>query len=175
MSATRSSWGVISDDEDDPIVNTFNVFLKPSLPDNKELVILQYTSKKADNPADITPPHVLEMRVKPESGFYEVDVPIDVNQAYDKEKGMAYGDALHRSNEAKKGGGHGLAAGFNLIPTSQSGARGGRRAGGNDGETQLSWQEAARRDLVLRKQTFGGNRSAGVRTKEMVGVFQGRK
>ncbi|KAK4166595.1 DNA-directed RNA polymerase [Cladorrhinum sp. PSN259] len=174
MSASSSHRG-IPDDEDDPIVNSFDVFIKPKLPEGKELVLLQYVTKRAQNPDDIAPPHVLEMRVKPKSGFYEVDVPIDVSQAYDKPKGMAWGESLQKSKESRKGGGHGLAAGFNLIPTSQSGSRGGRRgANAGDDQPQITWQEARRLDRVLQKQTFGGNRSANVLTKDMVGVFQGQ-
>ncbi|KAK3985921.1 DNA-directed RNA polymerase [Cladorrhinum sp. PSN332] len=163
------------DDQDDPIINSFDVFIKPTLPDNQELVVLQYITKKSHDPAAIAPPHVLEMRVKPESGFYEVDVPIDISQAYDKNKGMAWGDALHKSKEAKKGGGHGLSAGFNLIPTNQSGSSRGRRGGAaGENQPQMIWAEQARLDRVLRKQTLGGHRSAGHITKDMIGVFQGQ-
>ncbi|KAK4227652.1 DNA-directed RNA polymerase [Podospora fimiseda] len=164
-----------NDDEDDPIINSFNVFIKPKLPKNKELLILQYHSMRSHNPSEIQSPYVLEMRVKPESGFYEVDVPIDTSQAYDKAKGMAWGDALHKSNEARKGGGHGLAAGFNLIPTSQSGSRGNRRGGAaGDNEPELNWAEQLRLDRVLRKRTLGGQKIKGLHTKDMVGVFQGQ-
>ncbi|AEO60813.1 hypothetical protein MYCTH_2120781 [Thermothelomyces thermophilus ATCC 42464] len=159
MSSNRPPRAVASDD-DDPIIANYSVFIKPPLPENRNLVVLQYVNKTAQDPAQIRVPRISELRVKPKTGMYEVDVPIDTTEAYDRNKGIAWGTALQKSMEAKKGGSLGLAGGFNIVATSTS-ARGRRGAGaGADDETPLTWAEAARQDKVLRTQTFGGGRSA---------------
>lgn len=166
----------VPDDEDDPIVANYSVFIKPTLPEHRNLVVLQYVNKTAQDPAQIRVPRIAELRVKPRTGMYEVDVPIDTTEAYDRNKGLAWGTALQKSMEAKKGGSLGLAGGFNIVATSTTG-RGRRGAGaGNDDEPPLNWAEAARQDKVLRTQTFGGGRSAEEENaRHMIGVFQGSK
>lgn len=165
-----------TDDDDDPIVANYSVFIKPPLPEHRNLVVLQYVNKTAQDPAQIRVPRITELRVKAGTGMYEVDVPIDTAEAYDRNKGVAWGSALQKSMEAKKGGSLGLAGGFNIVATSTTG-RGRRGAGSsNDDEAPLHWAEAARQDKVLRTQTFGGGRSAEEEsTKHMIGVFQGSK
>ncbi|SPQ25411.1 fa790018-7664-446f-bc79-6a8b9d6eb2c6 [Thermothielavioides terrestris] len=162
--------------DDDPIVASYSVFIKPPLPAHRNLVVLQYVNKTAQDPAQIRVPRISELRVKPNTAMYEVDVPIDTNEAYDRNKGIAWGTALQKSLEAKKGGSLGLAGGFNIVPTSTTAGRGRRGAGaGNDDEAPLSWAEAARQDKILRTQTFGGGRSAQeANAKHMIGVFQGK-
>lgn len=168
----------ITDDENDPIVATYSVFVKPALPKHRKLVVLEYVNKTSPDPNQLQQPRVLELRVKPNTGMIEVDVPIDTSDAYDKNKGIQWGVALQKSMEAKKGGSLGLAGGFGVgaAPPPRTGSRrGGGGGGGNDDEApQLTWAEAARLDKILRKQTLGGGRSAEEEnTKHMVGVFQG--
>lgn len=166
-----------SKDDDDPVVASYSVFLKPSLPEHRNLVVFQYVTKTAQDPSQVRMPRVAELRVKPSTGMYEVDVPIDTMEAYDRNKGMAWGAAMKKSMETKKGGSLGLAGGFNIAATpSPAAGRGGRRGAGASNEDDgvpLSWAEAVRQDKVLRVQTFGGGRSAEQHTREMVGVFQG--
>ncbi|KAK0721732.1 hypothetical protein B0T26DRAFT_749219 [Lasiosphaeria miniovina] len=180
------------DDDDDPVVATYSVFVKPPLPTHRRLVVMQFVNKTSSDPAQIRPPRIGEIRVKPETGMFEVDVPVETGQAYDRGKGVAWGSALHKSMEAKKGGSLGLAGGFGIGgPSSRgggAGGRGGRRGGGgvgnglggnDDGEGggggQLTWAEAMRQDKVLRTQTLIGNDSKEeVNTTYMVGVFQGK-
>ena len=164
---------VTDDDDDDPIVANYSVFIKPPLPEHRNLVVLQYVNKTAQDPAQIRVPRIAELRVKADTGMYEVDVPIDTTEAYDRNKGMAWGTALQKSMDAKKGGSLGLAGGFNIVATSTT-ARGRRGGPSNDDEPPLTWAEAARQDKVLRTQTFGGGRSAEEEnTRHMIGVFQG--
>jgi hypothetical protein len=164
------------DDDDDPIVASYSVFLKPPLPEHRNLVVFQYVTKTAQDPGSIRMPRITELRVKPNTGMYEVDVPIDTMEAYDRNKGIAWGTALKKSMETKKGGGMGLAGGFNIVTAPNPAAgRGGRRGAGSteDDGLPLSWAEAVKQDKVLRTQTFGGGRSAEEHTREMIGVFQG--
>ncbi|KAK4126378.1 hypothetical protein N657DRAFT_643164 [Parathielavia appendiculata] len=162
-----------SNDDDDPVVASYCVFIKPPLPEHRNLVVLQYVTRTAQDASQVRIPRITELRVKPSTGMYEVDVPMDTGEAYDKNKGMAWGTALQKSMEAKKGGSLGLAGGFNIVATPSTG-RGGRRAG-NDDEAPPNWAEALRQDKVLRTQTFGGSRSAEEKhTRHMIGVFQGK-
>lgn len=161
-----------NNDDDDPIVATYSVFMKPPLPDNKKLIVLQYVNKTSQDPTTIRQPRITEMRVKPRTGMIEVDVPIDTAQVYDQAKGIKWGTMLQKSMETKKGGSLGLAGGFGIGGPAVRGA-GGRR-GGNDDNGPLSWAEATRQDKVLRTQTLGGGRSTEEENaKYMVGVFQG--
>jgi hypothetical protein len=164
----------IDDDDDDPIVANYSVFIKPTLPEHRNLVVLQYVTKTSQDPAQIRVPRITEMRVKPSTGMYEVDVPMDTADAYDRNKGLAWGTSLQKSMEAKKDGSLGLAGGFNIVatPTTGRGRRGA--AASTDDEPPHRWAEAARQDKVLRTQTFGGVRSAEEEnTTHMIGVFQG--
>ncbi|KAK3378955.1 hypothetical protein B0T24DRAFT_716632 [Lasiosphaeria ovina] len=180
-----------NDDDDDPVVATYSVFVKPPLPTHRKLVVMQFVNKTSSDPAQIRPPRIGEIRVKPDTGMFEVDVPVETGRAYDRGKGVAWGSALHKSMEAKKGGSLGLAGGFGIGgPSSRgggAGSRGGRRGGGGDGNGlggnddgeggggQLTWAEAMRQDKVLRTQTLIGNKSREeVNTTHMVGVFQGK-
>lgn len=176
MSSTHPPQGAPAADDDDPVVASYSVFIKPTLPEHRNLVVLQYVTKTAQDPAQIRVPRISELRTKPDTGMYEVDVPIDTTEAYDRSKGMVWGAALQKSMEAKKGGSLGLAGGFNMVSTS-TGARGRRGGAGADDEPPpLTWAEAARQDKVLRNQTYGGVRSAEEEnTRHMIGVFQGSK
>ncbi|EGZ72982.1 hypothetical protein NEUTE2DRAFT_30552, partial [Neurospora tetrasperma FGSC 2509] len=174
--------------EDDPIVATYNVFIKPPLPQDRKLVVLRYVTKTAQDPSSIKPPRINGFRVKPETGIYEVDIPLETSDGYNKDKGIAWGVALAKSMESKKGGSLGLAGGFNIGGQGGSarggpgagGGAGGRRGGnsgggGDDDEAQnLSWPEAVAQGKAVIDQKLTGSRSAGEDyVKHMVGVFQG--
>jgi len=162
--------------DEDPIVATYSVFLKPPLPQNRKLVVLQHVTKTAADPSSLRPPRIAEVRIKPHTGMFEVDMPIDTDDAYDKHKGIEWGVALKNAMETKKGGSLGLAGGFGVgAPVARP--AGGRRAADRDEDESrnLTWAEATRQDKVLRVRTLGGGRSAEEdNTKHMVGVFQGR-
>jgi DNA-directed RNA polymerase III subunit RPC5 len=160
-------------DDDDPIVATYPVFVKPPLPAHRSLVVLQYVNKPANHPDSQTPPRLTELRVKPKTGMLEVDMPLDTHTTqYDPSKGVGWGVALQRSMEAKKGGSMGLAGGLGVGAPA---TRGRPRAGDDyDVDRNMGLSEALRQDKVLRTMTLGGGRSAEEDyTKHMVGVFQG--
>ncbi|KAK3687808.1 Sin-like protein conserved region-domain-containing protein [Podospora appendiculata] len=171
------------DDDEDPIVATYSVFIKPPLEKHRKVVVLQYVNKTSQDPAHLRVPRVTAMRVKPGTGMYEVDVPVDTTEAYDRNKGVAWGTALQKSMETKRGGSLGLAGGFGVgAPVNRGGRRGGGGRGGGNGDGdddaaagQLSWVEANRQEKVFKTQTLGGGESAEeVNTRAMVGVFQGK-
>ncbi|KAJ4285925.1 hypothetical protein N0V88_008217, partial [Collariella sp. IMI 366227] len=59
--------------------------------------------KTAQDPGQIRVPRIAELRMKAATGMYEVDVPLDTAEAYDRGKGIAWGTALQKSMEAKRG------------------------------------------------------------------------
>lgn len=158
------------DDDDDPIVASYNVFLKPSLPAHRRVMILEHPNKSDGKKMARAP---LEIRMKTNTGMVEVDYPIDYNAFYDRSKGLNWGTHLQKSTEAKKGGTHGLAGGFGVgAPPPR--ARPGR-AQDEVFDPSTDWAEALRKDYVLRTQTLGGQMpDTSQESKYMVGVFSGR-
>lgn len=152
--------------DDDPIIASYNVFVKPALPAHKRLLVLQHPNR-VDGKKTFRPP--TEVRVKPGSGMIEADFPMDHSQCYDRTKGVAWGSALQKSTAQKSGGTHGLAGGFGVGAP----ARTRRGAAGDD--DNVDWAEALRQDRVLRTQTLGGQCPETKDCRYMVGIFQGGK
>ncbi|KAH8765355.1 Sin-like protein conserved region-domain-containing protein [Diaporthe sp. PMI_573] len=156
-------------DDDDPILASYNVFLKPSLPAHRRVMILEHPNKSDGKKMARAP---LEIRMKTNTGMVEVDYPIDYNAFYDRSKGLNWGTHLQKSTEAKKGGTHGLAGGFGVgAPPPR--ARPGRQQD-EVFDPSTDWAEALRKDYVLRTQTLGGQMpDTSQESKYMVGVFSG--
>ncbi|KAI1015216.1 hypothetical protein LB503_003704 [Fusarium chuoi] len=153
--------------DDDPVTATYNVFINPSLPLGRRLLVLQHPNRTDDS----SRPPPTELRVKAQAGMVEVDVPLDNTVAYDREKGQKWGKTLHASMATKNGGSHGLAGGFGFGTVQ---ARGGRKKA-EDEQENMDWAEAVRQDRVLRTQTLGGQYPEYKEVQHMVGVFQGSK
>lgn len=167
--------GADADDADDPIVASINILIKPTLPAHRRVLVLEHPTRSDGSRPARAP---LELRTKPATGMVELDFPVDFGAGYDRDKGKAWGAHLARSTEAKKGGSHGLAGGFGVGAPPPRAARGGAGAGAaadmNVDPSMMDWNEALRRDLVLRTQTLGGQMpDAGAESKYMVGVFAG--
>ncbi|KAM0563417.1 hypothetical protein ACHAPJ_001138 [Fusarium lateritium] len=164
---TDETTTINDDDDDDPITATYNVFINPSLPLGRRLLVLQHPNRTDDAPR----PPPTELRVKAQAGMVEVDVPLDNTVAYDREKGLKWGKTLHTSMATKNGGSHGLAGGFGFGTVQ---ARGGRKKTEADEDENMDWAEAVRQDKVLRTQTLGGQYPEYKEVQHMVGVFQGK-
>ena len=162
-----------NDGDDDPITASYSVFLNPSLPSGRRLLVLQHPNRTDDHPR----PPPSELRVKPRAGMVEVDMPVDsANGVYDREKGMRWGRSLHASTAVKSGGSHGLAGGFGFGAIQQRGGGGGRKksdAALDDDDVMLDWNEAVKQGKALTTQTLGGQYPDTNDVQYMVGVFQG--
>ncbi|KAI6496354.1 hypothetical protein MCOR14_003686 [Pyricularia oryzae] len=168
------------DDEDDPIVETYNVFLKPELPAHQQLFVLQHPNRSSPYNSAAT-----ELRLKPNSGMVELDMPLNTGSAYDKTKGVTWGKALSQVNTARSGNATmGLAGGFGVGAPPMRIAPGERRRRDREdddievvggGISSADFNEALRRDKVLRTQVLGGkmNKTGRGQTRYMVGVFSG--
>ncbi|KAL7268814.1 hypothetical protein RUND412_008545 [Rhizina undulata] len=163
--------------DDDPVIQTFNVTLHPSLAPHLQL--FQYPVRAAGKPyttaASCGP---LEARWKPKSGLVEVDVPVNVRANYDKEKGRVWGDVLRKAvaeKEKRSGGGGGRGVGGG-----GDGAGGKRRkvASESDEEEEedetifVDFEEAVSKGRVLDRQTLG-SRMQSEGGRYMVAVFKG--
>ncbi|CAM1511736.1 Fc.00g092490.m01.CDS01 [Cosmosporella sp. VM-42] len=155
------------DDSDDPVTATYPVFLNPSLPLGRRLLVLQHPNRTDDTPR----PPPTELRLKANAGMVEVDMPLDHSVAYDREKGLKWGKTLQTSMATKNGGSHGLAGGFGFGTVNSR--AGGRKKVDEEGD-EIDWTEAVRQDKVLRTQTLGGQYPEYKEVQYMVGVFQGK-
>ncbi|EXJ55195.1 hypothetical protein A1O7_08121 [Cladophialophora yegresii CBS 114405] len=105
-------------DEDDPVVASYDVCLSSNVfsgdAGSSNLYLLQYPShrprSKPYNAARSQAPTFL--RLKPEAGFVEVDVPILKHEHYNENQGQRFGKAMADSRTLQAGGSYGLAGGF---------------------------------------------------------------
>ena len=148
------------EDDEDPVVAEYDVYITP---ESQDLVyLLQYPSRSRDKPYDedagLAP---TEMRIKPKTGFLEMDIPVPVSATFDRRKGIEFGEAQKRAKQSKVGG-FGLSAGFSASSRSgivrpQTGAQG-------EGEPQeeavdhhlKAFDRAVDEGQVLVKNTLGG-------------------
>lgn len=118
-------------DDDDPVVASYDVFLTDPLASStsdssSRLFVLQYPLQfrqhyKPYNAANGQAP--TSLRVKPHTGFIEVDVPVVTHKYYNEDTGKKYAKAVVESRIVQHGGSHGLAGGFAngpLQPTDTS-------------------------------------------------------
>lgn len=142
------------------MINEFDVYITPKL--SEQLYLLQFPNRARNKPYNEDCKNKpSELRIKPQTGFIEMDVPLNTQVFYDKPRGAEYGQALSKS-KAQGSKGHGIAVGF-----SQSGARGAAMV--NGGGSQSSNIEGD----TLRHQTLGGQLMHDERGKPnyMVGTF----
>lgn len=100
------------DDTSDPVIATYDVFISDA---DAQRIVLQYPDRPADKVynADSRQKPV-ELRIKPQTGIVEVEVPVDTNINYDVRKGLKYGNAMRQSRTMAEGGAMGMAGGFNV-------------------------------------------------------------
>ena len=168
---SASSTPTLQDNGDDPIEHTYQVFIKPPLPANRRLVILQHPNTQSDTPDRLEVPPISTMRLKPASGMLEADVPIDYNSSYDRHKGMVWGSALAKSAASKTS--LGVAGGFGVGGAPARTRGGGRGGAAEDNVEGGDWAEAVRQDKIYRTQTLGGLSTESTDARYLVAVFQG--
>lgn len=147
------------DDEYDPIVSSYDIYIKPRATQQRQFVVMQFPNRDSSQPyneSNGTAP--LAIRMKPKAGMFEMDVPVDPWHNYDREKGVIMGDALNKSEATKGPGSHGLSAGFGIG--AQPASRGRQRAAANEElNTEpliKNFQDSVQNRKTLVKQTLGG-------------------
>jgi DNA-directed RNA polymerase-3 subunit RPC5 len=167
------------DNDDDPVVSEYDVFITPEL--EHQLYVLQYINRPPDLPfTKTTQSQPSEIRIKPQSGFIEVDIPINIRQNYNKPQGVRWGEALRKT----KGFGqkaYGTAAGFervmprlNTRPGADAPAANTVDNDDNIEEYITNFEDANEKGHVLNTQTFGGQimKDEGSAPSYMVGTFR---
>jgi DNA-directed RNA polymerase-3 subunit RPC5 len=164
----------------DPIKATYDVYIKPRISDDREIYVLQFPNRDAkqhySNENESQP---LKLRIKPEAGMLEVDVPLDVWRNFDREKGIKWGDAMKKSNMTKGGGSYGMPGAFGMGGAQPSGRGRARELEDDVNQQRLlqDYEAAVQQDHVLRKQTLGGQTVPNEDTtpQYMIGVWRESK
>lgn len=163
----------------DPIKASYDVYIKPRISSDKQVYVLQFPnrdSKQHYSVANGSSP--FKMRIKPNAGMVEMDVPMDALRNYDREKGIKWGEAIKKSNMSKNGGSHGMPGGFGIGGAQGSGRGRGRGQNPDDDTLQRrileDYENAVRREEVLVKQTLGGQcvSSEDTTPQYMIGTFR---
>lgn len=93
-----------------PIRNEFDVMLNTT---EYMVLLLRFPNRDRNQPYnEASGMKPLEIRFKPKCGLLQIDVPLDVDRNYNREKGVEYGEAMKNSKLLQKGGDYGLAGGF---------------------------------------------------------------
>ncbi|KAI9753135.1 MAG: hypothetical protein M1835_001024 [Candelina submexicana] len=171
-----------TDGDEDPVVRQYDIYITPEI--EQKLLLLQYPNRHREQPytaANNARP--LEVRMKPDAGLVEVDVPLNIHANYDREKGIRWGEAMRKSNMEKDGGAYGLAAGFGIGSTTRRTARvsvnnedfGSREA--SQEALLANFDDANNKGRVLNKQTLGGqlNPNEGWTPNYFIGAFRGNE
>lgn len=155
---TDTNMDVDIEEEDDRIVSSYDIFIKPHISEGRQVYILQFPNRDIEQRyAGSNDAQPLKFRTKPKAGMVEIDVPIDARRNYDKDKGIKWGDAIKKSNMVKGGGSHGLPGGFGIGGAQPTGRGRGRAQDQVDPERVMTdWEGAIRSEQTLVKQTLGG-------------------
>lgn len=149
----------VQEDSDDPITAEYDVFLTPAL--QEQIYLLQYPNRNRARPYNMrqgVPP--VAVRIKPETGYFELDINMSTNHNFNKYQGLKWGDAMQTSREVHNDSAtYGLAAGFSgAKPRSAS-----RNLIKDKADREMTiyndlndFGNAEAEDKVMHKQTLGG-------------------
>ena len=157
------------DSDSDPIVAEYDIFITPQLPNGSQLYWAQYPHRDRGKPyAGTEEPS--EVRIKPRSGFLEMDVPVNISTCYDRVRAVDWGEALRETREHGISS-FGIAAGFGrhqhrqivpapagTVPQAPKEDRGSVREKHEDRVDRhvRHFNEANETGHVMNKQTLGG-------------------
>ncbi|OCK77711.1 hypothetical protein K432DRAFT_427797 [Lepidopterella palustris CBS 459.81] len=173
-------------DDDDPVVAEYDVFITPEL--EEKAYLLQYLNRSKDQPYNYRKQmQPMEMRIKENAGFIEVDVPLNVHYNYNRVKGVGWGEALRKAKDDNQTA-FGVASGFERVNVTRGGGAAGRPGrspanhGGLDMEDDIDdylrrFDDANEKGHVLNKQTLGGQilKDEPGMPKYMLGTFRGNE
>jgi DNA-directed RNA polymerase III subunit RPC5 len=100
----------IEEEDEDTVIAEYDVYIAPEL--QEHIYLLQYPNRLRDMPySSGSGQEPLGMRIKPKSGFLELDLGMTVHTNFDKMKGVAWGEAVRMAKESGANA-FGLASGF---------------------------------------------------------------
>jgi DNA-directed RNA polymerase-3 subunit RPC5 len=168
-------------DEEDPVVAEYDVFITPEM--EKQLYVLQYLNRERKLPfTRATNSEPSQLRVKEQSGFIEVDVPMDIRSNFNRTAGVRWGEALRKTKSFGQKA-YGISSGFEkAMPRARPGpaAADGLPAptltedDDNFEEWVTNFEDANEKGHVLNTQTFGGQITTddGNGPSYMLGTFR---
>lgn len=170
-------------EDDDPVVAEYDVYITPEI-EEQQLYVLQYLNRPPDQPfTKGTQSQPTALRVKKESGFIEVDIPIDIHQNYNRPSGVRWGESMRKTKSFGQRA-FGIASGFERVfprTTNRAGAGEGAPAAltapeddDNFEEYVTHFEDANEKGHVLNAQTFGGQilKDDGKGPSYMLGTFR---
>ena len=171
---------IIDPQEDaDPIRASYDVYIKPRIQDGRQVYVFQFPNRAATQDySEANNSKPLELRVKPQSGLVELDVPVDAWRNYDRAKGVNWGEAMRKVSMTKGGGNYGLPGGFGIGGNNAVRSKKGSEDEAGDRERILAdYNSAVTQQRVLVKQTLGGQAVPREATEPqyMVGTFRKSK
>ncbi|KAF2772767.1 hypothetical protein EJ03DRAFT_371688 [Teratosphaeria nubilosa] len=148
------------DQDDDPVTAEYDVYLTPALAE--QVLLLQYPNRGRERPYNIRHGAAPDlMRIKPQSGHLEADVPLSTSHNFNKYQSLKWGDALNTAKEVQnESGTYGIAGGFAPMKP-----RVGGRVHLKDHADRLNqiqndlagdFHGAEAEDRVMKCQTLGG-------------------
>ncbi len=181
-------------DTDDPITASYSIYLTPPPhPTTSQIYLLQYPNRSRTQPYNsrtgVPPSHI---RIKPKSGYLEMDTPMHTTHKFNRYQALKWGDAVKEaagpdSRIGQEGGvTYGVAAGLPTKPPARRGAATATGAAKDEAEREMGIQgdmddfEIALLDgKVMSTQTLGGqiiaHESEGEEGKPryFIGAFRG--
>ncbi|EPS43315.1 hypothetical protein H072_2688 [Dactylellina haptotyla CBS 200.50] len=155
---------VYSETDDDPVVQSYNIIINNTFEDM--MYLFQYPVRNKSQPYTLQEGFApTEARMKVNTGVLELDIPINVDRNYDEQKGVLYGEVLHKSRIQRS-----LRAGVAADGGSERGEGSSdrrkrrRTAEDDDGEDESTvptpedlpdFEEARRKNRILNRQTLG--------------------
>lgn len=110
-SAERDHSPAPEDEDDDPIVAEYDVFVTPEL--SEDIYLLQYPNRNANQPyntrSGVTPG---DMRIKPKTGHLEMELNQNTKSNFDLYKALKWGDTLAAVEKSTGKSSFGAASGF---------------------------------------------------------------
>ena len=128
-----------------------------SNPSRKRVLLLQYPNRQGNQLyCDDNGQKPLEIRIKPKSGLVEVDAPINVDDSFDQERGLDFGDALRKSRDLPRHGAQGLGGGLGIDPIKH--LKGGTDPAESPARARLmeNFKDSNNKGYVMNKITLGG-------------------
>ena len=142
----------MSSNEDDPVVASYDIFLTDS---DVSRYVFQYIDRPGKHPYnERMGQKPTALRMKPNTGMVEVDVPIFTRATYDVNKGLKYGDAMKKSRVARDGGAFGMAGGFSTGGMTSTGGR--VKSEGNGDVEVMDNRKMVDSASLVRTQALGG-------------------
>ena len=137
------------------VLKEYKILLNP--PKMHSLLLQFPTRNRHEEYRTLNNSKPLELRIKPKCGIVELDVPVDLHNHYDIEKGVMYGRALRTSHTLQHGGSFGLAGGHGVDNEPITDYRAPNMLQGPSTERLLeNFDDANNKGYVMNKITLGG-------------------